>query len=90
MQIFNAAGSQLSSTVENIIVACVQVLGTTLGAAVIDKLGRKPLLLLSGIFMAVSEVALGKTCLCHNCMHMSYSFEYVFKIVLNRVRILIQ
>ena len=60
MQIFNAAGSQLSSTVENIIVACVQVLGTTLGAAVIDKLGRKPLLLLSGIFMAISEVALGK------------------------------
>ena len=61
MQIFNAAGSQLSSTVENIIVACVQVLGTTLGAAVIDKLGRKPLLLLSGIFMAISEVALGKS-----------------------------
>ena len=50
----------MSSTVENIIVACVQVAGTTLGAAVIDKLGRKPLLLLSGIFMAISEVALGK------------------------------
>ena len=61
MQIFDAAGSTLSSTLENIIVASVQVVGTTLGAAVIDKLGRKPLLLLSGIFMAISEVGLGKT-----------------------------
>ena len=61
MQIFDAAGSHMSSTLENIIVACVQVLGTTLGAVVIDKLGRKPLILASGIFMAISEVALGKS-----------------------------
>ena len=60
LQIFESAGSQLSSTVENIIVATVQVAGTSFGAVVIDKLGRKPLIILSGVLMCVSEVALGR------------------------------
>jgi hypothetical protein len=38
--LFQAAGSSLSSTVESVIVAVVQVVATVLAALVMDKLGR--------------------------------------------------
>ncbi len=59
VDIFNAAGSTLDSFIETIIVAVVQVVGTVLAAAVIDKLGRRPLLVVSAFFMAISASALG-------------------------------
>jgi facilitated trehalose transporter len=59
VDLFNAAGTTLDSFVETIIVAVVQVVGTVLAALVIDKLGRRPLTLLSGFLMAVSAYTLG-------------------------------
>jgi len=57
--IFEAAGSSLNSNVENIIIAVVQVVSTIAGALVMDKLGRRLLLLLSAGFMMISISLLG-------------------------------
>ncbi|XP_057438829.1 sugar transporter ERD6-like 7 [Lotus japonicus] len=68
--IFQLAG--FSTTIGTIIYACLQIVITGLGAALIDKAGRKPLLLLSGLglvagclvtavafYLKVQEVSVG-------------------------------
>ena len=57
--IFNAAKTQLNSLVENIIVGGVQVGATALAAVLIDKLGRRVLLISSALMMIFSLYGLG-------------------------------
>lgn len=59
VDIFEAAGSSLSSTLEAVIVGVVQVVATVLAALVMDKLGRRMLLNLSSFFMVISIAVLG-------------------------------
>ena len=60
VSIFEDAGTELNSFVEAIIVAGVQVVGTVAAAAVVDKAGRRLLLVLSDIVMVVALIGLGK------------------------------
>lgn len=57
--IFQAAGSSMDSDVAAIVVALVQAVMAGVAALIVDKAGRKPLLLFSSFFMAISLIALG-------------------------------
>lgn len=58
--IFSTSGSTLSDNVSSIIVGLVQVAATFLATVLMDKAGRKILLIASSSIMAVSLVALGE------------------------------
>jgi SP family facilitated glucose transporter-like MFS transporter 8 len=57
--IFNAAGSTLDPKVATIIVGVVQVVATYISSAVVDRVGRKVLLLLSASIMGLCLAILG-------------------------------
>lgn len=59
VQIFKAAGSNLDPNVCAIIVGVVQVLMTFASAALVERAGRKVLLLLSSTVMALCLAVLG-------------------------------
>ncbi|CAG7828152.1 unnamed protein product, partial [Allacma fusca] len=59
VDIFAASGAQLDNYYATIIVGVVQVIAATVAALVVDKSGRRFLLLLSEIFMVLSLGALG-------------------------------
>src|SRR5690348_8545412 len=58
-QIFTDAGSSLKPEISSIIVGIVQVIATLASMVLIDKLGRRILLMFSDALMGVSLVALG-------------------------------
>lgn len=57
--IFDAANSGLDSSIATIIVGVMQVLGTLVASIVVDKLGRRILLLVSVASMSVCTILLG-------------------------------
>ncbi|XP_029167631.1 facilitated trehalose transporter Tret1-like [Nylanderia fulva] len=57
--IFQASGSSMSPELASIVVAVVQVVMSGVAAVIVDRAGRKPLLIFSSSVMAVSLVALG-------------------------------
>ncbi|KAB7504473.1 Facilitated trehalose transporter Tret1 [Armadillidium nasatum] len=57
--IFEKAGSDLSPSISSIIIGLTQVGGTIVGSLLMDRAGRKPLLIISVSFMIVSIAALG-------------------------------
>ena len=57
--IFNAAKTEMSSLIENVIVGGVQVVATAIAAILIDRLGRRVLLLSSALIMICSLYGLG-------------------------------
>ncbi|XP_043269296.1 uncharacterized protein [Venturia canescens] len=57
--IFEAAGSDMDPDLAAIIVALVQAVMAGVAALIVDRAGRKPLLIFSSFTMAVSLVALG-------------------------------
>ncbi|XP_011312356.1 facilitated trehalose transporter Tret1-like [Fopius arisanus] len=57
--IFEAAGSSMSSDVAAIVVALVQFVMSGVAAVIVDRAGRKPLLILSSSLMGISLIALG-------------------------------
>ncbi|XP_071649626.1 facilitated trehalose transporter Tret1 isoform X1 [Temnothorax longispinosus] len=57
--IFQASGSSMKAEVSSIIVAIVQMVMTGVAALIVDRAGRKPLLIFSSSVMLVSLVALG-------------------------------
>lgn len=59
VNIFNSAKTNLNSLLENIIVGGVQVVATALAAILIDKLGRRILLISSALIMIISLYGLG-------------------------------
>lgn len=59
VSIFEASGSFVNNYLATILVGLVQVLATFVSLFIIDRYGRKPLLIFSGAFMAVSMAALG-------------------------------
>ena len=59
VEIFRSAGSSLDSHLSTIIVGLVQVLSNILSLFVVDKAGRKPLLISSGIIMCLSMASMG-------------------------------
>ncbi|CAL4062422.1 unnamed protein product, partial [Meganyctiphanes norvegica] len=73
--IFKSTGSNLSDTVSSIVIAAVQVVATFGASLLMDRAGRKLLLIISAGFMALSH-----TLLCHN--RKLYKFDkrmhYVF------------
>lgn len=56
--IFSASGSNLDAKIATIIVGVVQVLATFLSSIIVDKFGRKVLLILSDFFMMVAGLLL--------------------------------
>lgn len=58
VDIFNEAGSSLSSSVCSIIVAMLQLISTSIPSIIVDRAGRRILLILSELGMAVSLLAL--------------------------------
>ncbi|XP_042208311.1 facilitated trehalose transporter Tret1-like isoform X2 [Homarus americanus] len=58
--IFSDAGSKFSDNVSSIIIGVVQVAATFLATVLMDKAGRKLLLIVSSSLMALSIVALGE------------------------------
>ncbi|XP_034172253.1 facilitated trehalose transporter Tret1 [Osmia lignaria lignaria] len=59
MMIFKASGSSLAPEVASIIVAFVQFIMSVVAAAIVDRAGRKPLLMISSGVMSASLIALG-------------------------------
>ena len=59
VDIFDATGSSIPPGIESIIVGVMQVGSTILGALVMDKLGRRALLLSSSFLMVISISTLG-------------------------------
>jgi facilitated trehalose transporter len=59
VEIFRASGSSLDSHTSTIIVGLVQVLSNIMSLFVVDKAGRKPLLISSGIIMSLSMASMG-------------------------------
>ncbi|KAF5279761.1 hypothetical protein FQA39_LY05451 [Lamprigera yunnana] len=57
--IFESAGSSLDPKVATIVVGVIQCIATFVSSLVIDRLGRRILLLLSDLFMAISGILLG-------------------------------
>ncbi|XP_032680221.1 facilitated trehalose transporter Tret1-like [Odontomachus brunneus] len=57
--IFEESGSSIPADVASIIVALVQTVMSAVAAVIVDRAGRKPLLILSSGVMSVSLVALG-------------------------------
>ncbi|BES96718.1 transporter [Nesidiocoris tenuis] len=57
--IFKSAGSSLDENIATIITGIVSVAGTFLSTQIIDRLGRKPLLFVSDVFMSISAAILG-------------------------------
>uniref|UniRef100_A0A0P4VWY6 Major facilitator superfamily (MFS) profile domain-containing protein n=1 Tax=Scylla olivacea TaxID=85551 RepID=A0A0P4VWY6_SCYOL len=58
--IFSSAGSNIPDDVSSIVVGAVQVMATFLATVLMDKAGRKLLLIASSSIMALSLVALGE------------------------------
>lgn len=58
-RIFDAAGSSMDPGLNAFLVALAQVIGTAIAVIVVDRFGRKILLLISDFFMAIALVALG-------------------------------
>lgn len=59
VEIFRAAGSTLNGYYATIIVGAVQLLSNFSALFVVDKAGRKPLLVVSGIIMSCSMCSMG-------------------------------
>lgn len=59
VDIFAQTGTGLNEYWSSIIVAIVQVLATIAGTFLVDRAGRRPLLILSELVMGLSFVALG-------------------------------
>lgn len=59
VQIFQQAGSEFDASVCSIVVGVIQVTGTSVAVLVVDRVGRKKLLILSEFFIAVSFAMLG-------------------------------
>uniref|UniRef100_A0A1B6MCU6 Major facilitator superfamily (MFS) profile domain-containing protein n=1 Tax=Graphocephala atropunctata TaxID=36148 RepID=A0A1B6MCU6_9HEMI len=57
--IFSDAGASLNPSVQTIIVGVVAVVVTYISTLIVDKMGRRPLLLMSDFFMAVCTFFLG-------------------------------
>lgn len=57
--IFEAAGSTMSPSTSTIVVGVMQVLTVLISSLIVDKLGRRALLLVSEVFMFVSLAVLG-------------------------------
>lgn len=57
--IFKASGSSMAPEVASIVVALVQMVMSGVAALIVDRAGRKPLLMISSGIMAASLVALG-------------------------------
>lgn len=64
--IFHASKSSVGDYAATILVGLVQVIATFLSITIIDKSGRKPLLIASGFFMAISMAVLGFYFYAHN------------------------
>lgn len=59
VEIFKTAGSSIDSHLATIIVGIVQVVFNILSLFLVDKTGRKPLLIASGIIMSISTTSMG-------------------------------
>lgn len=57
--IFKATGSAIPSDISAIIIGLVQILSCVLGAAVVDRYGRKTLLIESAIGMTLAQLGIG-------------------------------
>lgn len=57
--IFDAANAGIPASISTVIVGVCQIIATYVSTLVIDRLGRKPLLLFSGFIMALSGAVLG-------------------------------
>ena len=57
--IFKAAGSSIDSNLASIVVGIVQVMATIVSSVLVDRAGRRILLLISQLVMAVALIGLG-------------------------------
>ncbi|XP_051171435.1 facilitated trehalose transporter Tret1-like [Leptopilina boulardi] len=57
--IFEATGTEMDSLTQNVCVGIVQVIACTVSALIVDKVGRKSLMIVSEIIMCFCLVALG-------------------------------
>lgn len=61
VQIFEDAGSSIDSYYATIIVGAIQLLSNIGALFVVDRAGRKPLLITSGVIMCISMASMGLT-----------------------------
>jgi facilitated trehalose transporter len=57
--IFESAGSSMDTNLQSIIIGIIQVVATLTSVFIVDRLGRRILLLFSDIVMCISLVCLG-------------------------------
>lgn len=76
VEIFRAAGSSLDEHIATIIVGVVQVACNFLSLFVVDRAGRKPLLISSGIVMSVSMASMGAAFYLNGIGNKSFGLVY--------------
>uniref|UniRef100_A0A1B0CJD4 Facilitated trehalose transporter Tret1 n=2 Tax=Lutzomyia longipalpis TaxID=7200 RepID=A0A1B0CJD4_LUTLO len=59
VEIFRSAGSSINGNIATIIVGLVQLLSNFASLFVVDRFGRKPLLIISGALMSISMTSMG-------------------------------
>ncbi|XP_059622632.1 facilitated trehalose transporter Tret1-like [Phlebotomus argentipes] len=59
VEIFRASGSSINGNIATIIVGVVQLLSNFASLFVVDRFGRKPLLIVSGALMSISMTSMG-------------------------------
>ncbi|EAT41278.1 AAEL007050-PA [Aedes aegypti] len=59
VEIFRSAGSSLDGHLATIVVGAVQVLSNFAALFVVDRAGRKPLLIISGVIMSIAMASMG-------------------------------
>lgn len=72
VEIFKTAGSSIDSHLATIIVGVVQVVFNILSLFLVDKAGRKPLLITSGLIMCVSTASMGGAFYLNSIGNMSF------------------
>ncbi|XP_047105083.1 facilitated trehalose transporter Tret1-like [Schistocerca piceifrons] len=75
-EIFNRSGSSIDSDVSSIIVAAVQLVASVSASALVDRAGRRPLLICGFVGCAVSMAALGVYFFLADAQHMDMSALY--------------
>lgn len=77
VEIFKSAGSSINSHLATIIVGLVQLLSNISSLFIIDRFGRRPLLIASGIVMSMSMVSMGYAFHLHD--HGNTDFRYAYR-----------
>lgn len=82
VEIFRSAGSSIDSHIATIIVGAVQLVSNIFALFLVDKSGRKPLLIASGIIMCMSTASMGIAFYINSMGNMSFGLLPIISLII--------